>query len=163
MTDREDYASRLLTQAVVINLQTKANRDTREAAKAAFVKVGQREIGELDGQDIGSVQLTKARESWVVEDPAAFQAWVEKHHPEHIVTVEQVASSFKDHVIAACKGEGMIDQETGELIIPPGIVPKRGQPILTVTPSKDAERIILRALGDAAVTLGLAERAELEA
>ena len=159
--DREQWAQRLLVQQVWMNLMSKANRETREAAKAAFTKPGQREIGDLDGHDLGSVQLTKGRESWVVDNPAEFQAWVSEHYPEHIITTESVASSFTSNVLAACKGDGFIDRETGEYIVPPGIVPKTGQPTLVVKPSDDAEKVVLDALGDAAVTLGLAEPAEL--
>lgn len=163
MTAREDIATQLLTQRVILDLMREADGDTRATAKELFTKVGTREIGSLGDVDLGAVQLTKARESWVVTDAVAFQAWVEKHHPDEIVTEtrQTVRSSFQKAIIDKAKAGNLIDEETGEVIVPDGVVPKVGQPILTVKPSNEARAAVLVALGDAVVPLGLAVGGEL--
>jgi hypothetical protein len=162
MTAREEIATQLLTQRVILDLMRAADAETRALAKELFTKVGTREIGSLGDVDLGSVQLTKARESWVVADPDAFQAWVEKHRPDEIVTEtrETVRSSFQKAMLDGAKA-GTLYDENGEAYVPDGLVPKVGQPILTVKPSDEAKAAVMAALGDAVVPLGLAAGGEL--
>lgn len=161
---REDITTRLLVQKIILNLMQTADAETREEAKRLFTKPGQREVGELAGQDIGSVQLTKAREAWVVADEAAFIGWVARHRPDEIITEtrQTVSPAFRKAILEAAKSGEVVDSD-GVIEVPAGIIPRKGQPILTVTPAKGVEALVLDALGDAAVTLGLVVRGEIAA
>lgn len=164
MSTREELAQRVLVLRGLRMLVQAEENAIRAELDAAFHIPGQREPARLLGQDLGSVQLIKGSSSWKVTDPDAWQAWVEAHNPGEIVTTKTVRSSYTDAVLAKLKAGGAeIDEETGEAVVPPGIAPTFSAPSIRVSPSKEAPRIVLDALGDAAVLIGLAEHAELEA
>lgn len=155
---REEVAQRLL----VLRALKKAITDAEaELDTSVFSKPGQREVGDIGGRDLGSVQLIKGVSSWTVADQDAWVRWVQKHRPDEIVPA--VRTSYRDAVLADLKaGRTPVDEDTGEILVPDGIAPKSGQPSIRVSPSKDAPQIVIDALGDLAVTLGIAVRGELE-
>jgi hypothetical protein len=164
MSQRETATS-LLAQKTLIDLMAAANRTAREAAKETdFDRVGERAVGVLGDQELGVVQLNKGRESWQVTDPAAFLQWVMETRPTEVVTHPSVRSSYTSAVLHACKTDGgvVLSEASGEFGPPPGVECKQGEPTLSVKPNEQAAAVVLNALGDAAVPLGLAERAELE-
>lgn len=159
---REELANRALTLRALRELITAEEQNVREQMAQEFRLVGQREVGAIGGKAIGSVQLIKGTSTWTVDDSAAWLSWVEQNHPDEIVPM--VRPSFTTAMITKLRNGGAeVDEETGELEVPAGIVPRSSAPSLRVTPTKDAPGILLQAMGEAAVLLGLAVPAELEA
>ncbi len=158
--NREELANRALALRALRELITQAENEVREELAEAFQVPGTREMGQVGGRVIGSVQLIKGTSSWAVADYEAWLRWVKDNNPGELVEV--VRPSYTTAMLKKYKdGGAMIDEETGEAIVPDGIVPKSGQPSIRVSASKDAPGIILQAMGDAAVILGLAVPAEL--
>ena len=147
-----ETAPRLLVARVVKDRLTAADRDLREQARTDFDVPGVRDIGVIGDEQIGSVQLTKAREAWTVTDPAALLAWVKANAADEVVTVEQVRSSYVQALLARAKADGVaVDAFTGEQI--PGIDCRTSEPTLTVKPSADAQQVIAQAFADGVLSL----------
>lgn len=162
MSTRDEVVNGLLAVAAMKKVLAELDRQLREEAREHFTKPGQREPGEIAGQDAGNVQLTKPESSWMVWDDAAWTAWVKKNHPEQMVTV--VDPHFTAGMLERLKkSEPAIDKETGELLVPDGIAAKSGQPTLKVYPTKDAPQAVLNVLGDIGVVLGWVHQGEIEA
>lgn len=160
MTTREELANRALALRALKELVVAEELRVRAEMAEAFTLPGQREVGTINGQKVGAVALINGTSSWVVDDSSAWLRWVEENHPEEIVPT--VRASFTAAMIAKLK-KGDPDESTGEVVSPAGIVPKSSPPSLRVTPTKEAPGILLQAMGDAAVILGLAVSGELEA
>lgn len=164
MTTREDITNELLALTGLEKLIQQRKAELRAEAETVFTRAGQREIGVLAGDEIGNVQLCKAEPSWQVWDADAFLRWVKANRPDQIQTVESVYPAFTKQLLDSLKnGEPQIDPETGEYLVPAGIAPRSGKPSLRVTLAKSGPQTVLNALGDAAVVLGLAVPAEIEA
>ena len=164
MTNREELANRVIALRALRELITAEEASLRVELAEHFTLPGQREVGVINGHPAGNVQLIKGTSSWTIDNYDAWLAWVEKHHPDEIETTKGVRSSFTNAVMAKLRrGDPIVDEATGELIVPDGIAPKSSQPSLRVTPTKDAPVILLQAMGDLAVVLGLAVAGELEA
>jgi hypothetical protein len=146
---RRETATRLIAQKVILDELIGADKAARLDAKAGdFDEVGVREIGKLGDLPVGTVQLNKGRESWVIADQRAFLAWVQENRPGEIITTPTVRTSYADAVKAACKKDGgVVDEATGELIVPPGVELREGDPTLTVKPAPEARAAVLEALG----------------
>ena len=148
---RRDTATNLLVSKVVRDRLAAADKAYREQARDDFDVPGVREIGLVGDEQIGSVQLVKGRESWVVTDPDALLAWVKANRPEEVVTVEQVRPSYVGALLMQAKKDGAPVTSDGELV--PGIEQRTGEPSLTVKPSEDAAQTIAQALADGLLTL----------
>lgn len=158
--NRREIATRLVIQKTVIDLLREANDIERAGAQTEFDEPGVSEPAKVGDTRIGTVLVGKGRETWKVTDPRAFLAWVTDTRPDELV--QSVRESFTAAVLASCKKEGgWIDTDTGEISVPPGVARSTGDPILTVKPNEDARAAVLDALGDTAVELGLAVRAEI--
>lgn len=146
---RRETATKLIAQKAIIAMLTEADKESRKAALSDFDKVGVREIGEIGDVNLGSVQLTKGRESWVVSDHRELLAWVQANRPDMIVTTPSVNPAFVESLKKACKADGgiLLDEGTGEFGPPPGMESRTGEPILTVNPSPEARAAVLEALG----------------
>lgn len=158
---RREIATRLVIQKTVIDLLKEANDAERADAKAAeFDEPGISEPAKVGDTRIGTVLVGNGRETWKVTDPRAFLAWVTETRPDELV--QSVRESYTAAVLAACKRDGAwTDTSTGEIFVPPGVACSTGDPVLTVKPNDEARAAVLDALGDSAVALGLAVRAEI--
>jgi hypothetical protein len=160
--NRQDLTNRALALRALRDLVTAEEAAVRQQLATEFTLPGQREVGHLDGHITGTVQLIKGTSSWVVDDYEAWLQWVIANRPDEVVP--SVRPSFTKAILNQLKkDEAPVDHETGELEVPAGILPKSGAPSIRVTPTEDATKILLQLLGDHAVTVGLAEQAELEA
>lgn len=149
---RRDTATRLILSRVVRDRLSEADKAIREQARTDFDMPGVRDIGVIGDEQIGSVQLVKGRESWVVTDPAALLAWVKANAPDEVVTTEAVRSSYVQALLARAKADGVaVDVFTGEQI--PGIECRTSAPTLTVKPSEDAAQTIAQAFADGLLSL----------
>lgn len=153
---RRDTATNLIVSKVVRDRLAAEDKAYREQAREDFDMPGVRDIGVIgsgdDAQQIGSVQLTKGRETWTVTDPDALLAWVKANAPDEIVTTEAVRSSYVQALLNRAKADGVaVNAFTGEEI--PGIEQRTTEPTLTVKPSADAAQTIAQALADGTLTL----------
>lgn len=71
--------------------------------------------------------------SIVVNDPEAFLAWVEEHHPSEVEVIEQVRPDFTKRFTNA---NGVLVGPDGELDVP-GIIVQSGPATVSVQPDKD--------------------------
>lgn len=165
MSGRHDEAAKLaLLKAVDARL-----KDARAAADGEIRegwRPGDRNTAVLpDGAEIGTVTLTKGRAKAVMDDEAAFEAWVKATHPEQFetVTVTRVRPEFRERLMSAARQLGHpVDAETGEEV--PGITVTTGEPYPMVKLAPDAPALIAAAWqsgGLAEVLAGLF-RPELE-
>jgi hypothetical protein len=149
---RRDTATSLIVSRVIRDRLQAADKAFRERAREDFDVPGVRDIGVIGDEQIGSVSLTKGRESWTVTDPEALLEWVKANFPQEVVTTEAVRSSYVQALLARAKADGVaVDAFTGEQI--PGIEQKVSEPTLTVKPSEDAAQVIAQALADGTLTL----------
>lgn len=155
MTDRHDLAARF---AVLKTLATRVG----DAKKAADCEIrdgwepGDRNTAKLDdGTALGSVTLAKGRAVSRLVDEAAYRAWVERTHPEHIQTITRVDPAFTERLMSAARQLGVaVDGETGEEV--PGIRVEQGDPYPTTRLAAGADEAIARAwqAGELADMLG---------
>lgn len=153
-----DRATRLLALRVLKDWVAAEDRRLREEMCAELV-VGERYSGLIDPADkdslLGFVQLTKARESATVTDPAALLAWVVEHCPGEVVTTRSVRPAFVTALLASVKADGgWIDPDTSELLEVDGIEVRTGQPTLTVKPTAEADALVSEALAARRLQLG---------
>jgi hypothetical protein len=110
---------------------------------------GERLAATFGGQVAAWVSLPKPATYAKVKNPAAFLAWMEKHHPEGVETVRQVRPETQKAFLDAAKANG------GRWISPDGeAIPVDG---VEVTPGDPAPRVELTP--DAAEVIGRAWRA----
>ena len=156
LTAREK-AARLLALRVLTD-RIKVEENTLRAELVAELMVGERQAGALDPADpatlLGFVQLTKARESWVVTDPAAFLAWCERVAAEEVVTTRAVRASFTAAVLADCKSHGAWISPDGELLAPDGVDVRIGSPVLTVKATAEADALVAEAFASHRMAIG---------
>lgn len=134
MSTRED-ATRLLVAKVVRDRQIEAYRQFRSQV-ASFDTIGSRDIGVIDGQQIGSVRREQSEELYVV-NRTAYVAWVQKHYPHVIVpTVPDAWTADREWDV----------RHNG--VLPAGLEVRLSEPWLSVKPSEDAAEIIGQALTD---------------
>ncbi len=153
---REELCSRLLAVRALKELIAAEETRLRTEVYELFTRPGQREAGTLDGQELGTVQLDRPSTSWQVRDRAAFTAWVEDTHPDEIV--RSVNPAFERSVLDRVKRDGgLVDEATGEVGMPPGLLLVQGSPTLKTRLAGDAKPTVLAALGESARVLGLAE------
>ncbi|MGH3518822.1 MAG: hypothetical protein ACRDQ7_15670 [Haloechinothrix sp.] len=101
-----------------------------------------------DGEELGSVSLTKGRVSARVADQDAYMQWVAKRYPEQVETVQVVRSAFTERVLNTAKATGVpVDTETGEVI--PGVEVSDGSPGITIRPNAVAKERMRALLADA--------------
>lgn len=155
MTDRKDEVTLALIEAVILDLLGDKHAQRRAELYKEFQDPGDREVGKLLDQPIGTVALQKGREIWRVADPEAFLQWVTENYPQHLQ--KSVGTVFRDWVLLSCKAHGgLLDEATGEVEEVPGVVKQVGAPILKETPDKDAGRTVREWLGvEATERLGI--------
>lgn len=144
----------------------------RLAAAHVLSRIGQREVVELDGVELGTVAVERgAAGGWAVTDEDALLGWVQANDAaavivERIETYDVGAAYRRELVDAARKGELITVQATGEMLPAreiPGIGVAEGKPPkLVVRPVAGAEAVVLAHLGEAARLLGLELPEELE-
>lgn len=105
-----------------------------------------------DGTDIGTVSITKGRETFRVTDPAAFLAWVRDTAPSEVV--ESVNPTFQRKVLDGIK-------DGGEL--PPGVEPGWGDPYVSVRQSETQAEAVAAAWRDGRLAPILAGLLAIEA
>lgn len=158
MTDRKELVSRLLAYRTVIKALQDEESKLRDQAADLFDDVGEREVGILLDQRLGTVSLEAGQESWQVVDYVEFLGWVIKDFPGEIVTISDIRSSFRDAVLAKCKSEGAfyVNEETGEAFIPPGVGRRQSNPKLVARTDKHAGWVVRQHLGiEATKKLGI--------
>lgn len=122
--------------------RVKAAKDTAKAHWSEGARAGQRDVAALGDADLGTVTMTKGRETWKHVDPAATLAWAKEHAP-HLVETREV---IPDGHLAALKKEPITPD--GEII--PGFEPVVGDPYPSVRAAKDVDAVI-----ESAVQAGL--------
>ena len=146
---RADIAARLLALKVVADWIKAEDRQLREKAAEAMV-VGSRQEGLANPADkdtlLGFVQLTKARETASVTDPAALLAWVQRVAPTEVVQVPQIRPAFLASVLTEVKSHGGWISPDGELLAPDGVEIRTGSPVLTVKATAEADQLVADAL-----------------
>lgn len=131
--NRKELAHRLVLQKAVLDLLAAADKDTRAEAKERYTGGDADQVGEL-----GRVRMDKGRDTFTITDPDALLAWVKEHHPDAIVTREEIVPAFRTELLR--KGTSMIVDDNGEItdVTPDGIERKPGSPRLVVTATDDA-------------------------
>lgn len=104
-----------------------------------------------EGDDIGTVSVTKGRKSLRVSDEVAFREWVREHSPHNVFTpepVEQVRPAYAKSMVEGAKViDGMIvDPASGEVV--PGITQVTGDPYVSVKISDEQLDAIFQAFAD---------------
>ena len=159
MTDRKALVARSLAEAQILKDLKAAQARTRAELAELFADAGEREVGLLLDHRIGTVELRAGIESWAVVDPDAFGDWVLQNFPDEAARVSsvEVRSSFRDAVLAKCKSDGAfyVNEESGEVFIPPGVARRKGAPSLVERPDKHAGFVVREWLGEAAERLGI--------
>ncbi|HLI36782.1 MAG TPA: hypothetical protein VKV80_05500 [Streptosporangiaceae bacterium] len=91
----------------------------------------------------------------VVSEPA-FRAWVKKHMPDEVVTVEQVREASQRAILDQAKANGgrWLNRETGEYVPVDGIEVAAGDPAPRVELTPDAAEVIGAAWRDGEIDLG---------
>ena len=155
MTDRKEVARRALVEAVILKHLKQAHERTRAELGELFTDAGEREVGTLLDHRIGTVSLEAGRETWAVVDEQLFLEWVKTRYIHELV--ESVRPAFQAAVLAKCKSDGAfyVNEENGEVFIPPGVARRRSAPSLVERPDKHAGFVVAHWLGDAAERLGI--------
>jgi hypothetical protein len=149
-----EYATHLLLLATLAKKVKAAEIEVRLDAATEFDRVGVRDVGIVNDEQIGHVRVVRGSKTASVVDPAAFLAWAQKHHPEAVETVEQVRPDVQARWLNEVKlNGGVLDEATGELAEPDGVRVWQGDRKLVVAPSKDAGDVIARAIAANALTL----------
>lgn len=108
-----------------------------------------------DGQDIGTVWVTKGKVSGAVTDPAALLEWAKAYHPDEVETVHRVRDSF----VAALLGRSenvdgtAVDTRTGEVI--PGLTYRLTEPYVAAKQTPEQRQAFVRAWVDGHLRLRL--------
>jgi hypothetical protein len=155
MTDRKELVARALTEAQILKELKARHAETRAELAQFFEDAGDREVGKLLDQRIGTVSLEAGSETWKVTDEETFLQWVKQEYPQHIT--QTVGSVFRDWVLIACKAHGgLLDADTGEVEVVPGVEKRVGAPTLVERPDKDAGKTVREWLGvETAERLGI--------
>lgn len=135
-----ETATLLLLQRVVADRLAEQNRITRAQARDDFTVVGQRDVGLIGDEPIGTVQLNKGRETWAVTDERALLAYVKAKMPEQVETIERVRPAAVEALRKVAAGKGAAVDDDGEPI--PGLSCSVSDPSLMVKPSEDAPDVI---------------------
>jgi hypothetical protein len=121
--------------------RTASNIDLLEAGE-----VGDRTTAKLDGETIGSVTLTRGRETAQVIDEAALTAWVTDHYPSEIEHVTKVRPAFVAVLLKTVKENGgWIDKVTGEFHHVDGVDIRVGDPYVSVKPADGSAEVVAKA------------------
>jgi hypothetical protein len=152
---RRDHATHLLLLASLSKEVTRATTAVKADALTEFDRVGVRDVGVVNDEQIGHVRVDRGSKTAGVVDPVAFLTWARENHPEAIETVEQVRPDIKDRWLNEVKlNGGVLDETTGECPMPDGVRVWQGDQRLVVAPSKDAAAVIARAIDAGALDLG---------
>lgn len=149
-TDRKALATRTIVQAAIIKALRAVHDESRAELFELFEDAGEREVGNLAGQMVGTAALQNGRETWAVVDDEAFLEWVSEQNPREIVSA--VRESFTAAILAACKRDGgvVLDEATGEVGLPPGVAVRHGATSLVVKSEVDGAALVRSWLGDSA-------------
>lgn len=108
------------------------------------------QYAELDGQEVGTVNVSRPSTTWRVTDDAAFLRWVRESHPTEIV--ESVSGAFKAKCLTDCKAAGDAVDRNGEVI--PGVegfTAPTGTVRVTVTDEQEARLVAALQAGEVAI------------
>lgn len=140
MTDLKVEARVRLVEKAVLKVIEDEHKKALDGLRDALDSGDRVSAAMPDGTPLGYVQMTVPRASVRVADEAAFTAWVQDNHPEHIETVPKVRSSYKEALIAL----GGVDKETGELV--PGLVDV--EPQLRIMPTAAARELAAESIAN---------------
>jgi hypothetical protein len=156
MTDRKALVQRLLALKAIDDLLVADIRKTRAELATHFTDPGEREVGKLHDQLLGTVSLVNGAETWIVVDEAAFQDWVVQHYGDRAL-IKSVDPIIRQVVLEACKQAGgvLIDKETGEIGLPEGVQQRIAAPTLKASTEKHAGWLVWQELDGALTQLGI--------
>lgn len=130
--------------------RVKAAKDAAKAEWAAGARPKQRDAAALGDDELGTVTMTKGRESWRLTDEKALIAWARDNAP-HLI-VERIAEAD----LTALKRKPITEE--GEIL--PGFEPVTGEPYPSIRAVPGAAALIESAV--AAGALAWADVLELE-
>lgn len=98
------------------------------------LRPGERQPGKVDGVTVGHVWVTDPDSKLVVIDPDRYLAWMAEHDSDSVVTetVRKVDPAVTKRILA---DGGIIDEDTGEITLPDGIIRDDPRPVLQVKPN----------------------------
>lgn len=142
ITTRDKVLTLLGAQALVdaAGAQVKAMRQELLAEMGPGDRIAARAPS---GKEVGKVWVSDPKARTVVTDSEAFVRWVQENHPEEVVMIPTVRSSYRDALI---KADG-IDPTTGEEV--PGMAQTVGTPTLTVSPTEYGRSLAAKFVGSA--------------
>ncbi|MEV5543080.1 hypothetical protein AB0L13_40295 [Saccharopolyspora shandongensis] len=105
-----------------------------------------------NGQKIGSVSISKGRQSARVNDPDRFARWIAEHYPAEVEHKTIVREAFVKAVMDATKAAGQPCMPDGTLDVP-GVEIYEGEPYVTVRLTHEAAEIVAEMVRTGAVTL----------
>ena len=142
MTTRDQARTVLAAQALVdeAGAHVKAERQNLLAEMAPGDRIA---VRATSGEEVGKVWVSDPKARTVVTDSEAFMRWVQENHPEEVVMIPTIRSSYRDALI---KADG-IDPTTGEEV--PGMAQTVGTPTLTVKPTEYGRSLAAKIVGSA--------------
>lgn len=142
MTTRDQARTVLGAQALVdeAGAHVKAERQNLLAEMAPGDRIA---VRATSGEEVGKVWVSDPKARTVVTDSEAFVRWVQENHPEEVVMIPTIRSSYRDALI---KADG-IDPTTGEEV--PGMAQTVGTPTLTVKPTEYGRSLAAKIVGSA--------------
>lgn len=156
MTDRKALVQRLLALKAIDDLLVADIKKTRAELAAHFTDPGQREVGKLHDQRLGTVSLVNGAETWAVVDEAAFQDWVIQHYGDRAM-IRSVDPIIRQVVLEACKQSGgvLLDEATGEVGLPDGVQQRIAAPTLKANTERHAGWLVWQELEGSLTRLGI--------
>lgn len=157
MTDRKELARRALAEKTVLKLLQEAHNQTRAELAEHFTDPGEREVGMLLDHRLGTVSLEAGSEYWTVTDEDALIEWAAAWAPTWVKSAPQLEPGIRDMVLAECKRlGGLLDETTGEVVVPDGVTYRQGAPTLVERTDKHAGFVVREFLGiEATEKLGI--------
>lgn len=148
MTDRKTLTARAVIIAALQKQLEAEYQRTKAELGALFADAGEREVGSLDDERIGTATLEPGKETWSVVDEQAFLNWVIAAYRHE--TVLAVQPAFTAAILSKCKRDGgIVDWETGAVELPPGVAMRKSPPNLVVRTDKNASQRVRDWLGAA--------------
>lgn len=141
-TAQEDGRIVLGTMMFLDAIKGEYTTDEATAAVQKWMKdhgVKTLEVKDESGKKIGTLSLSEDKKKPVVTDLDKLTAWVERTHPEHIVTKPAIRGAFLAKLLADASEEGTpVDTATGE--VPPGIEMRDEEGRFSRRPDKAAKQ-----------------------
>lgn len=139
--DPRDIAHQVTVLAELANRVQAALLDARARLNTAMV-TGDRLTVTHGDVTLASVTKAKGRTTVRISDPAALLAWMAEHHPEEVVTRQEIRPATVGRILADTKAAGQ--PCFGGTLDVPGLTVTTGEPTVSLRPTDDAPAAIDR-------------------